>query len=132
MREKNGKALCALIGATVTGRNYSAPKDFDLDAALIVAYSHNLLPIAYHALKKAVLSKRLGTGKESMKKRYPVLKKAPFLFPFCYGFKAVKCAVVHPKEALSIVGYLRGMSDKNIKRREKLLSDVGLYEKLKK
>ncbi len=30
MREKNGKALCALIGATVTGRNYSAPKDFDL------------------------------------------------------------------------------------------------------
>lgn len=84
------------------------------------------------AEKKAVVSKRLGTGKDNMRKRYPVLKKAPFLLPFCYGFKAVKCVVIHPKEALSICGYLRGMSDKNIKRKEKVLTDVGLYEKLKK
>lgn len=84
------------------------------------------------AEKKAVVSKRLGTDKENMKKRYPVLKKAPFLLPFCYGFKAVKCVVIHPKEALSICGYLRGLSSKNIKLKEKILTDVGLYEKLKK
>lgn len=48
-----GKALCSLIGAALLGSKVPGDKSIDLKTALYIARYHNILPIAYYALKEA-------------------------------------------------------------------------------
>lgn len=76
--------------------------------------------------KKRLIIEDMGASRENMRRKYPVLEKAPYLLPFCHVHRAVKGIITKPELVRSVWRNIGSMSGKKIASQKKTLSSVGL------
>ena len=82
-------------------------------------------------VKKAIIGKILGTNRENMYRKYPVLEKAPYLLPFCHIHRITSGLIRKPGTVLICWRLLRSVSDEKIEQDRELLRETGLIQKEK-
>ena len=78
------------------------------------------------ASRKLTLARITGTGRDTMIKKYPVLKKAPFLLPACHVHRAVKGVITKPKKAVTVIKEAKIVSSRRIKKQKSEMEKIGL------